>query len=970
MFHKRKGRKDYRGSFWRRSLSFFLVLLLVAGCVQVVGNQAEAAANVREQETEIGAESQSEQGNSLETEATSEPFSETQAGTEILLSETEPVTETESEITTEAYSEPVSESESVAIAGNPPETETETIRATEADSQPETEWETETTSDLNPETESEPGPETETEVETQAETEPESETVSEQETESEAETETETESESETETESKTETEKQHANFVAFQEKLALFEASGIQDDNWLEAQALLEEIQKSYEEEGLTEEDYKNLSERLKALLEVYYNRMAERAEGNAWLSLMNSGWFQQYSGYTGADAEVETEGIAVSSQNMEAQLNQRRTARVPQPSDVQVVNQGGSETSKDGVTISKTIQGTDLENVFDITLQVSTPRDILEVYKDPDMAVVIVMDISNTMTSNFNGVTRYQAAMTAAEEFLNKFAESSKGASKVGYVAFNTDAHEIFGLQSCSSQSQANTLKDKMRTGTGKIINASGYKDDHSRFTNIEAGLSMGKDMLKGATNKNKYIIFLSDGFPTTYISSVYKGYDPYDSAGTRFKDRVLNKPCTYGTSYSNEAAIRARNKAAEVKASGITIFSIGVDVGGQTIQQYITQSEKADGFSVVDRTGTAYEIGDASSPEAYKTWLRNSIGSGYYYDSTDLTGLQEAYDDIFAKIRDFNEITAEAQWVANDPLPSSGTASQMVEFIGFYNQKPELVKTNLSGTHESNGENTAVYDSDKTTIRWDLKKSGYVETGSGTSQIYSYQLVYRVRLKNEAAGFTENKDYDTNDTTSLNYQIFEGDGDNVTASEPKTMEFPIPSVKGYLVELEFSKRDTYNRAVVGAEFTLSHDTEKCRRCHGDGTITVIPDKKAVSDENGKVSFTAIPSGHQYRMTESKVPDGYYSNGNQYLLTAAYNELTIKTIDRNGKLLTDTDDTLLPRGGIVTNSTQYELPSTGGMGTLWYTTGGWLTLFVAALFLLYKKIKGKDDGRNEEIH
>lgn len=122
-------------------------------------------------------------------------------------------------------------------------------------------------------------------------------------------------------------------------------------------------------------------MSERLKALLEVYYNRMAERAEGNAWLNLINSGWFQQYSGYAGADAEVEAEGTAVSFQSMEAQMNQRRSARVPQPSDVQVVNQGGSETSEDGVTISKTIQGTDLENVFDITLQVSTPRDILEV-------------------------------------------------------------------------------------------------------------------------------------------------------------------------------------------------------------------------------------------------------------------------------------------------------------------------------------------------------------------------------------------------------------------------------------------------------------------------------------------------------------------------------------------------------------------------------------------------------------
>lgn len=181
---------------------------------------------------------------------------------------------------------------------------------------------------------------------------------------------------------------------------------------------------------------------------------------------------------------------------------------------------------------------------------------------------------------------------------------------------------------------------------------------------------------------------------------------------------------------------------------------------------------------------------------------------------------------------------------------------------------------------------------------------------------------------------------------------------------------MEFPIPSVKGYLVELEFSKQDSHGQAVAGAEFTLSHDTEKCRLCHGDGTITVIPNKKAVSDENGKVSFTAIPSGHQYRMTESKVPEDYYSNGNQYLLTAAYNELTIKTIDRNGNLLTAADGTARPWSGVVTNSTRYELPSTGGMGILWYTTGGWLTLFVASLFLLYKKIKGKDDGRNEEIH
>ena len=114
----------------------------------------------------------------------------------------------------------------------------------------------------------------------------------------------------------------------------------------------------------------------------------------------------------------------------------------------------------------------------MFDITLKVQTNQNISEVANEPDMAVVIVMDISNTMNTNFGGVTRYAAAMTAAEQFLDSFADNNTlGVSKVGYVAFNTDAHEIFGLQKCTNRNDANELKNTMRTETGNIINASGY-------------------------------------------------------------------------------------------------------------------------------------------------------------------------------------------------------------------------------------------------------------------------------------------------------------------------------------------------------------------------------------------------------------------------------------------------------------------------------------------------------------
>ena len=64
-----------------------------------------------------------------------------------------------------------------------------------------------------------------------------------------------------------------------------------------------------------------------------------------------------------------------------------------------------------------------------------------------------------------------------------------------------------------------------------------------------------------------------------------------------------------------------------------------------------------EKANGFSVVDRTGKTYEIGSATSSDAYKNWLGNSIGSGegYYHDSTNTDGLKKGYDEIFKTIKE---------------------------------------------------------------------------------------------------------------------------------------------------------------------------------------------------------------------------------------------------------------------------------------------------------------------------
>ena len=409
------------------------------------------------------------------------------------------------------------------------------------------------------------------------------------------------------------------------------------------------------------------------------------------------------------------------------------------------------------------------------------------------------------------------------------------------------------------------------------------------------------------------------------------------------------MLNKPTSYGTSYSDEAAIRARNMAQSIKNADTTIFSIGVDVGGQTIQQYITQSENANGYSVVDRTGTSYEIGDPRSTESYKNWLSNSIGSGYYYDSTNTEGLKAAYDQIFETIKTTIENASKADWVASDPMPVGGGEIDAVEFIGLYDKNKIGYHAALSGANQPGDENTASFAADE--ITWDLKQSGYTtETGGGTTT-YIYTLRYRVRLQNEQIGFIERKEYETNGKTTLKYRVIETVNGKVQVSDQKELEFPIPSVEGYLGELTFLKQDNRGNALAGAEFTLTH-SDNCKICRGNGTQVSILPQEAVSGDDGKVSFTGIPSGHSYDLSETKVPDGYSKTGEHYVVTVTYDEVTVQVLGPDYK---QTGTWGQNEMGVIVNNTYYALPSTGGSGTQWFTVGG-LALVLTAGFGLYR--------------
>lgn len=593
------------------------------------------------------------------------------------------------------------------------------------------------------------------------------------------------------------------------------------------------------------------------------------------------------------------------------------------------QIISQGG-ETSGDGVKISKTISESSLENYFDITLKVQTN----EIAKEQDVDIVIVMDISRSMVENKvdNGkITRLKSAVNAAEKFIKDFANYSSSVStsrKIGYVDFNTNAYEVFSLQNCNNQTKAEELINKMRTMTNDKVfgymengvpsdtsqDKYFYDENHTRFTNIEAGLQLANDMLKTSNSENKFIILLSDGFPTTYMNgNGYNGYDPYtpgasSSSEGQFYDSVIpnkkggiGRPCSYGTDYSEIGARKAQLLATKIKNTGVKIYSVGsgIDTGAKTVDEYANYNydhKYINNFSTVDRIDTDYAIGH--SLQDFKRWLggtndsqKPGIGSGYdkgyYFDTTDSASLNEAYAKIFENIKKLTE----ASWVAEDPMNSdTSSVRDVINFVGIYDNNKNLSD---SVSQSDTSDNTASYDSTTDKINWDLKKSKYtkvVDRNTNTTY-YNYELKYRIRLKTEANNFESEKIFKTNGQTTLTYIIKESGKDQKLG----TLTFKVPEVKGYLGTIAFDKLNNYgrNKPLEGTTFEIYHSSDcPClkERKHIDENFKMT----STSNSEGKVIFDNIPSGHKYKIHEISTDEYHEINTESFDVTVSYGQTT----------------------------------------------------------------------------
>ena len=597
------------------------------------------------------------------------------------------------------------------------------------------------------------------------------------------------------------------------------------------------------------------------------------------------------------------------------------------------QIVSHGGT-TKGDNVEISKTVAPSELENYFDITLKVQTQ----EIAKEQDVAVVIVMDVSRTMIeyklANENK-TRLRAALDASQIFLETFGENSEGVTakrKIGFVAFNSNGHILQSMTDCKTKQDGTSIANEVLRQTKAITkeideDSPAYQVDPTRFTNIQVGLQVANDLLYNDNEikniQNKYIIFLSDGYPTTYIWRGYEGHATVRTDTGILHDDLLNRTMTYGTNYSERSARKAEEKAKELRNKGTIIYSIGtgIDNNFMTIPEY--EKKMSQSFSTIDRyNSTNYAVGVPSTASTdvarkqedlqnFRQWLGgkdsttttvigdgigSGYGSGHYFDVVkNSTEMKTAFATIFENIKKLTE----ASWVAEDPMNSDNAAiKDVIEFVGIYDNNRKLYDSVNYDSKVSNNtsDNTASYNKTTDRINWNLKESKYIKTTSENKTYYNYEIKYRVRLKTEANNFKSEAILKTNGKTTLSYVVKE----TGKAPKLKTLQFKVPEVKGYLGTLTFNKLTGYNNSPLGGTtFELEH-SDKCECMNERKHMNANFKLTSTSNSNGKVTFNNIPSGHTYKLKEVKTDDYHTLNETIYDVKVSYGK-TIHNIENS---------------------------------------------------------------------
>ena len=508
-------------------------------------------------------------------------------------------------------------------------------------------------------------------------------------------------------------------------------------------------------------------------------------------------------------------------------------------------------SETLEDGdVEINKSITGTDTENVFNVTLDVTTAENLEQIPTSADAAVVLVVDRSGSMSWSISGnrdgsKERYNSAIAAAENFVDEFAKDTDENTRrlVQVVQFSNDAERKSSRNPFGADwTWENVAEDDGLAASKADIN---QIDDPEGGTNIEGGLQIAYNLineaktdgtLEGISNVN--VILLTDGCPTFHVEEKTRT-STTEVKGEEGGGNWAEWEDHYSVTKTDGIAAKLKNL--DVNGGKVSLYSIAFSAG--TAQFAVNENNnKSENKNVYD-------------------WL--SSFSSKAFNSNN----QQELINSFGKIVKIIKLGAQA-WYVHDPMASN------------------IIYKGAPSSSEAN-----VYTFSDNKLLWDLKNSTPTVDKQGSKTYYHYTLTYPVALDTTPKDFAFDTSMPTNNATVLDYFMF-SKIDEETTTELKHASFDVPEVKGLCGSLEFIKSDENGNPVKGATFTLAGNAV------GNGKDVTL---EAKSGADGKVSFSRIPSG-TYKLKESGVPAGYTGDTTEYNVTVSYGKVTSSDIPGDG--------------------------------------------------------------------
>ena len=420
----------------------------------------------------------------------------------------------------------------------------------------------------------------------------------------------------------------------------------------------------------------------------------------------------------------------------------------------DAEVVFSGGSKN--DGtVKVSKTVKKAAGTNDFEITLTVTVPKD-QTIETGEGANVVLVMDRSNSMAGK-----GFENAKKAATAFVNKLME--KGGNKVAVVGFGNNyevSSELTGDKSAAL---------KAVDAATKSFPKNWYETSSSMGgTNIQAGIYAARNILAGHEGEQNFIIVFSDGKPTfsyllagkwTGCKETWLGHK-WNSGGYGTLTGGYVYTESFDTDYlnGNGQDLGFQNTKAGYTCEHGEMLVRGTKKGGNNGDPAVAEAKLAK-----DASAVIYSVYVGKDQEATDT-MKKVASDGKYYSSEDMDELTKLFGGIVEEV-----IATTAKSVV-DPM-----GAQIV--LGDVSNLAGVTKTADGLTWNPTAEGV------KCTVN---------EDGSKT-----YEVTYPITLNTDAAtGFVAEKAYETNGKTTFTYSV---------DKKEYTIDFPIPTVKGYLPETE---------------------------------------------------------------------------------------------------------------------------------------------------------------------